>query len=72
VREKKTPSFHVREEKILYDVHGKKTHVLLPIEKYEELLERLADSEDLRAIRDVETEKTIPWREAKKKLQKKH
>ncbi|MCZ6777002.1 MAG: hypothetical protein O7D34_11155 [Ignavibacteria bacterium] len=60
----------VKEEQILYDARGRKTHVVLPVKKYEELLERLEDLNDLWAMRQVEAEKSITWQNAKKKLRK--
>ena len=60
----------VKEAQVLYDVRGKKTHVVLPIKKYEEILERLEDALDLKAMDEVEDEKTIPWEKAKRLLKK--
>ena len=64
-------AFKIKEEQILYNAKGKRTHVLLSIKTYEKLLESIEDAEDIRAIREVEHEKTIPWEEAKKRLSKK-
>ncbi len=50
----------VKEARVLYDVRGKKTHVVLPVKMYEEILERLEDAEDIKAIKAVMHEKTIP------------
>ena len=61
----------VKEAQVLYNARGKKSHVLLPYKKYEEILERLEDAEDLKAIKEVIHEKTIPWSEVKKQLRKK-
>ncbi|MEW5797724.1 MAG: hypothetical protein AB1728_01850 [Bacteroidota bacterium] len=61
----------VKEAQVLYDARGKKTHVVLSIKKYQEILELLDDAEDIRAIKEVEHQKTIPWSEVKKKLHKK-
>jgi hypothetical protein len=61
----------LKEARVLYDVRGRKTHVLLPFKTYERMLEYLEDLDDLRAIREVEHEKTIPWEEAKRILSKK-
>jgi hypothetical protein len=61
----------VKEGQILYDARGKKTHIVLPIKTYEEMLESLEDAEDIRAIRAVLHERTIPWAEIKTQLQKK-
>ena len=60
----------VKEAQVLYDAKGKKSHVLLPYRKYEQLLELIEDSLDLRAMREVEHEKTIPWEIAKRKLKR--
>ncbi len=62
----------VKEAQVLYDVRGKKTHVVLPIKKYEEILERLDDAEDIKAIKAVMHEKTMPWSDVKKRLRKKN
>ena len=48
---------HVKEAQVLYDVRGKKTHVLLPYKKYEKILELLEDAMDLKAMDEVEHEK---------------
>lgn len=61
----------VKEAQVLYDVRGKKTHVLLPYKKYEKILDLLEDAEDIKAIEAVMHEKTIPWTEVKKRLRKK-
>ena len=60
----------VKEAQVLYDAKRKKSHVLLPYRKYEQLLELIEDSLDLRAMREVEHEKTIPWEIAKRKLKR--
>lgn len=60
----------VKEAQVLYDAKGKKSHVVLPYRKYEQLLELIEDSLDLRAMREVEHEKTIPWEIAKRKLKR--
>ncbi|MEK7748804.1 MAG: hypothetical protein AAB269_01960, partial [Bacteroidota bacterium] len=60
----------VKEAQVLYDAKGKKSHVLLPYRKYEQLLELIEDSLDLRAMREVEHEKTIPWEIVKRKLKR--
>jgi len=64
-------SYRVKEEQILYDARGRKTHVLLPIKIYEQLLERLEDAYDVKAMREVDHEKALPWRLAKRHLRKK-
>jgi hypothetical protein len=62
----------VQEAQILYDVRGKKSHVVLPIKQYEEILELLEDAADIKAIKAVMHEKTTPWAEVKKQLRKKN
>jgi len=48
---------------------GEKTEVVLPIELYEALLERIEDAEDVQAIEEAMKETDfIPWEEAKKQL----
>jgi hypothetical protein len=48
---------------------GEKTEVVLPIELYEALLERIEDAEDIQAIKEAMKEPDfIPWEEAKKQL----
>ncbi len=48
---------------------GEKTEVVLPIELYEALLERIEDAEDVQAIEEAMKEPDfIPWEEAKKQL----
>ena len=48
---------------------GEKTEVVLPIELYEALLERIEDAEDIQAIEEAMKEPDfIPWEEAKKQL----
>lgn len=49
----------------IVDKKGKKTAVILPIEKYEELLE---DLEDLAVIASRKNESTHDWEDLKKKL----
>ena len=62
----------VKEVQILHDAKDRKTHVLLPYKRYEELLERLEDIDDMKAIKAAKSdEPNIPWEEAKKKLRKK-
>ena len=51
----------------IVDKKGKKTAVVMPIEKYEELLE---DLEDLAIIASRKTEPTYDWKGLKKKLKK--
>ncbi len=48
---------------------GEKTEVVLPIELYEAMLERIEDAEDIQAIEEAMKEPDfIPWEEAKKQL----
>jgi len=61
----------VKETQVLYNARGKKSHVLIPYDKYQELMERLEDAEDIKAIKQVMYEKTTPWTEVKKELQSK-
>ncbi|MGA2623172.1 MAG: type II toxin-antitoxin system prevent-host-death family antitoxin [Bacteroidota bacterium] len=49
------------------DKKGKRTAVILPIEKYEELLE---DLRDLAIAASRKTEPTYDWEDLKKKLKK--
>ena len=51
--------------KYIYDDKGNKTDVIIPINKYENLLEDLAD---LQAIEDRKHEKSIPFEEVKKRF----
>ena len=52
--------------KFITDKNGKKKEVILPIEKYIELLE---DLEDLKAINDRRNEATISHDDLKKELE---
>jgi hypothetical protein len=61
----------VKEGQILYDAQGKRTHIVLPFRRYEEMLRHLEDADDLKSMREVEDERNIPWRLAKKRLRKK-
>jgi hypothetical protein len=63
-------SLKIREQQVLYDAKGRKTHVVLPYETYEELLQRLEDAEDLKAIREVENEPSLPWDDVNRRLLK--
>lgn len=51
----------------IVDKKGKKTAVVMPIEKYEELLE---DLEDLAVIASRKTESTYDWKDLKTKLKR--
>ena len=71
MKEGLTVGFKIKEEQVLYDAKGRKTHILIPYKTYEEIVRRLEDAEDLKAMREVEDEPSVPWGEAKKKLRKK-
>ncbi len=60
----------VKEAQVLYDGKGKKTHVILPYRKYEQLLDLLDDVLDRKAMDEVRTEKTVAWNDAKKLIKK--
>ena len=60
----------IKEAQVLYDTRGRRTHVVLPYRKYEELLSYLEDASDIKAIEEVKNEKAIPWEKAKKILAK--
>jgi hypothetical protein len=60
----------LKEPQVLYDAQGKRSHVLIPYKKYEKMLELLEDAMDIKAMKEVEHEKTIPWEAAKRKLYK--
>jgi len=64
-------AYKIKEEQILYNAKGERTHVLLPYKRYESLIEQIEDLEDVKAAKEVEHEEDIPWEEAKKKLAKK-
>jgi hypothetical protein len=64
-------AMRAKEGQILYDARGRKTHVVLRFRKYEEILRRLEDADDAKAMRQVELEKGISWKAAKSKLRKK-
>ncbi len=55
--------------KYIYDDKGNKTDVIIPINRYENLLEDLTD---LQSIEDRKHEKSIPFEEVKKRFYKKH
>jgi prevent-host-death family protein len=59
----------VREPEATYvvDEKGKRKAVIVPLERYERLMEDLAD---LSAIAARKKEKSIPWSEVKKKLKR--
>ncbi len=53
----------------IVNAKGEKTEVVLPIELYEELLERVEDAEDIRDIEEVmKAPDFIPWEEAERQL----
>ena len=51
----------------IVDRKGKKTAVILPIERYERLLE---DLEDLAIMASRDSEPNTPWEEVKRRLKK--
>lgn len=53
-------AYKIKEQQILYDAKGKKTHILIPFKTYEKLLEYLEDLEDIQAMKEVEHEKSVP------------
>ena len=53
----------------IYDDKGNKTDVIIPINKYENLLEDLAD---LQTIENRRHEKSVPFEEVKKRFYKKN
>ena len=59
----------VKEPDATYVVNskGKKTAIILPIERYERLLE---DLEDLAVMTSRDKEPDVPWEEVKKRLKK--
>jgi|GEM_PF-1525331 hypothetical protein len=61
----------VKEEQVLYNAKGKKTHVLLPFAMYSKLVEQLEDAMDLLSMKEVEHEPDISFEEVKKKLARK-
>jgi hypothetical protein len=61
----------VKETQMLYNTKGQRTHVIMPIKKYQELLELLEDANDVKAIREVEHDKTVPLEEVRKELRRK-
>lgn len=58
----------IREPQVLYDARGNKTHVVLPIVQYKAMIELMEDALDLKAMKEVESEKSIPWKQAMKQL----
>jgi hypothetical protein len=55
------------EPEYIVDSKGRKTKVILPVEKYEQLLEDLYDLKMAAKVRD---EESISWEEAKQDLKK--
>ena len=67
----KTAKQSSTETRVRYIVNnnGEKTEVVLPIELYEELLERLEDAEDIQAVEEaMKAPEFIPWEEAERQL----
>ena len=57
---------HVR---YIVNEKGERTEVVLSIDLYEALLERIEDAEDIQAIEEAMNDPDfIPWEEAKKRL----
>lgn len=56
-----------KKTEFIYNEKGKKTAVILPISKYEQMVEDLAD---LQAIEERRSEKNIPFSEIKKRRKK--
>lgn len=48
----------------LYDAQGHKTHVLLPIEQFEKLLETLEDEGLVRALQETEGDEVLSYQQA--------
>ena len=63
-------AYKIKEEQILYNAKGKRTHVLLPYKRFEKLIAHLEDLEDLKSIEEVRSEPDIPLEEVKKKILK--
>lgn len=61
----------IKDVQILYDAKGKRSHVLMPIERYEEILRSIEDAEDRAAVRATAHDKTQAWADVKKRLKKK-
>lgn len=56
-------------EQYIVDSSGKKTHVVLRIEEYEQLIEEIEDLEEIEEYEATkDTEELIPWEEAKKQI----
>ena len=55
-------------EKIVYNKKGQKKEVIIPYSKYLKLMELLEDFDDLKAIKEVEFEETVPWKQVKEEL----
>ena len=57
------------EPRFVLDEAGNKVAVVLPIDVYEELIERLEQQDDLKAIEEAMTDsERIPWEQAKTEL----
>ena len=54
--------------KYLQDDDGNRTHVILPIEYYEALLELLEDNEDKVIFAERRNEETVSWENVKQEL----
>ncbi len=60
----------VKEPQVLYDARGRKSYILMPYNRYKKMLEFLEEAIDLKATKKVKLEKTLPWKEVKRKLNK--
>ena len=58
-----------RKTEFIYDENGKKKAVILPIRKYERLME---DLDDLKTIEKRRNEKSVPFNEIKKRRKQTH
>jgi hypothetical protein len=62
----------VREAEIVYDSRGRKKKVILPYKAYKEAIAYIEDIDDLKAMKEAETdEPSIPLEELKKRILKK-
>ena len=67
----KTEKQSSTETRVRYIVNtdGEKTEVVLPIELYEELLERLEDAEDIQAVEEaMKAPEFVAWDEAERQI----
>jgi PHD/YefM family antitoxin component YafN of YafNO toxin-antitoxin module len=59
-----------RSRQFIVDEQGRRTAVLLPIEEYEELVEALEQRDDIRALREADSDggEPVPWERVKTEL----